>query len=163
MNDEEENEELNEEPASNEPVNVLIKRIVAGKVALYPRSEYSPTTSYEKLNLVSYQGSSYICIKDCVGIVPTNTEYWYLNAQKGDKGDTGNGIEDFEKTRTEGSKDYYTITFTDGSTKEITVENGTMTFIDKIYYNDSGELLIDTTDEVEDVSINENGELIIEY
>lgn len=44
--------------------------------------------------------------------------------QKGDKGDTGNGISKIEKTKTEGLVDTYTITYTDGTKTTFTVTNG---------------------------------------
>ena len=60
-----------------------------GKVGILPKGEYSSATQYLRLDIVSYNGSSYLCIKDCVGIDVTNKEYWLLIAQKGDKGDIG--------------------------------------------------------------------------
>ena len=54
--------------------------------------EYNSQTNYEKLNVVTYQGSSYCALKDTTGNLPTNSEYWQLYAEKGnqgDKGDTG--------------------------------------------------------------------------
>ena len=44
--------------------------------------------------------------------------------EKGDIGETGNGISSIEKTSSDGLKDIYTITFTDGSTTSFTVTNG---------------------------------------
>lgn len=43
---------------------------------------------------------------------------------QGFKGDPGRGIWSIEKSRSEGIVDYYTITFTDGTTKEIAITNG---------------------------------------
>ena len=60
-----------------------------GKVGILPKGEYSSATQYLRLDIVSYNGSSYLCIKDCIGIDVTNKEYWLLIAQKGDKGDIG--------------------------------------------------------------------------
>ena len=60
-----------------------------GKVGILPKGEYSSATQYLRLDIVSYNGGSYLCIKDCVGIDVTNKEYWLLIAQKGDKGDIG--------------------------------------------------------------------------
>ena len=40
------------------------------------------------------------------------------------KGETGNGIESIEKTKTDGLKDTYTITYTNGDTTTFTVVNG---------------------------------------
>ena len=51
--------------------------------------EYTHGTTYFKGNKVSYQGSSYLCIKPCTGIAPPSAEYWMLIAKKGDKGDKG--------------------------------------------------------------------------
>ena len=60
-----------------------------GKVGILPKGEYSSATQYLRLDIVSYNGSSYLCIKDCIGVDVTNKEYWLLIAQKGDKGDIG--------------------------------------------------------------------------
>ena len=62
---------------------------VLGIVSIKNRGEYNSETSYEKLNVVTYQGSSYCALKDTTGNLPTDTEYWQLYAQKGDTGDTG--------------------------------------------------------------------------
>ena len=45
--------------------------------------EYNPTTQYQKNNIVSYNGSSYIAKQPTLGNPPTNTTYWALLAQKG--------------------------------------------------------------------------------
>ena len=45
-------------------------------------------------------------------------------ATKGDKGDTGNGIDSIEKTGTSGLVDTYTIYFTDGNSTTFDVTNG---------------------------------------
>ena len=65
-----------------------------GKVAITPRKDYKNKQNYEWLDVVTYDGASYMCIAEdgCTGIVPTNTEYWQLLAKCGDpgeKGDTG--------------------------------------------------------------------------
>jgi len=44
---------------------------------------YNNSTAYKKRNMVSYNGSTYICILDSTGNLPTNTTYWTLVAQKG--------------------------------------------------------------------------------
>lgn len=58
-----------------------------GKVATTPKGEYNSATTYLRLDVVLYNGSSYVCLKESVGNLPTNTEYWQLMASKGDKGD----------------------------------------------------------------------------
>lgn len=53
-----------------------------GRIGLRICGEYSATTSYEKLDSVTYNGSSYVAKQDVeAGIAPTNTTYWTLMAQ----------------------------------------------------------------------------------
>lgn len=59
-----------------------------GRVSIISRGKYSSATKYERLDIVSYQGSSYIAKQDCTGVVPTNTAYWDLIAEKGETGKT---------------------------------------------------------------------------
>lgn len=48
-----------------------------GKVSLVPKGAWSNSNSYEKLNIVTYGGDSYIANKDVpVGTPLSNTEYW---------------------------------------------------------------------------------------
>lgn len=60
---------------------------VLGVVGMKTRGEYNPETTYEKLNVVTYNGSSYCAKTDTQGNLPTNTLYWDLIAEKGEKGD----------------------------------------------------------------------------
>lgn len=62
---------------------------VLGIVGIKNMGEYNSQTNYEKLNVVTYQGSSYCALKDTVGNLPTNSLYWQLYAEKGDRGDKG--------------------------------------------------------------------------
>lgn len=101
-----------------------------GKVIITNKGEYDSTLSYLKLDVVTYNGSSYLAKDDvAVGVLPTNTTYWQVIAEKGDKGDrgdrgqTGNGIASIQKTATSGNVDTYTITFTDGNTTTFEVVN----------------------------------------
>lgn len=63
-------------------------------------------------------------------IITIQNGNWYIDgvdtgvAATGIKGDTGNGISDISKTKTEGLVDTYTITYTDGTTTTFTVTNG---------------------------------------
>ena len=65
-----------------------------GKVATTPKGEYSNETIYVRLDIVTYNGSSYVCLKESVGNLPTNTEYWQLIASKGDTGAKGQDGQD---------------------------------------------------------------------
>lgn len=60
-----------------------------GKVMVTPKGTYSPTTSYEWLDIVTYGGSSYVVLQDVIGVTPTEGEYYTLIASKGDRGATG--------------------------------------------------------------------------
>lgn len=58
------------------------------KIAPLPRGDYSSSATYAKLDVVSYNGSSYMAIKAVpMGTVPTNTTYWQLLAEKPTIGD----------------------------------------------------------------------------
>jgi hypothetical protein len=50
---------------------------------------YNNSKIYKVLNKVTYQGSTYQCILQSIGNLPTNTIYWILIAQKGDTGVQG--------------------------------------------------------------------------
>ena len=61
-----------------------------------PRGTYNQVTQYFKLNVVDYNDGSgiqaYLCIKDSLGFLPTNTTYFKkltIRGQKGDKGQDG--------------------------------------------------------------------------
>lgn len=60
-----------------------------GKVALTPRGVYAPGSSYEKLDIVTYGGSSWLCLQDVQGVTPTAGVYWMQLTSKGDTGATG--------------------------------------------------------------------------
>ena len=55
---------------------------VLGTVAMVPKGEYDAEEHYEYLNVVTYNGSSYMAKKSSTGVLPTNDEYWQLVAQK---------------------------------------------------------------------------------
>lgn len=95
--------------------------ITLGPVGFKPTGAYNNTREYKKLDVVIYQGSSYIAKSDSIGQLPTNTTYWEMLVQKGD---TGNGITSIAKTGTSGLVDTYTITYTDETTSTFTVTNG---------------------------------------
>ena len=55
--------------------------INAGRVAPVPKGAYNNNTAYTRLDIVSYNGSSYICTQATTGNLPTNTTYWQMLAQ----------------------------------------------------------------------------------
>lgn len=96
---------------------------VLGIVGMENKGAYDADTYYEKLNIVSYQGSSYCALDSVHNVLPTDTTKWQLIAEKGDKGDTGEeGYTPIKGT------DYYTAediaelesTLSDDVTNEVT-------------------------------------------
>lgn len=90
-----------------------------GPFRIRPRGEFNSSSNYRFLDLVTYNGSSFICINydtiDGIGVVGVSPEgqtssslYWQCIAHKGEKGDTGdqysnyisitNGIWDYSQT-----------------------------------------------------------------
>ena len=55
-----------------------------GRVAVVARGAYDPSAEYERLDAVSYNGSSYLVRKHCQGVEPAEGEYYMLMAQAGD-------------------------------------------------------------------------------
>ena len=107
-----------------------------GKVSVTPKGAWSSSSTYEFLDIVTNNGSSYLAVKAVpAGTALSNTTYWLVIASKGDKGDTGetgpkgdtgdtgNGIASIEKTSASGLVDTYTVTMTDGTTTTFTVTN----------------------------------------
>lgn len=80
-----------------------------GIVGMEPIGEYDSNIKYERLNIVSYEGSTYCALKDTQGNNPVievdgkeaiNGEYWYLVAAKGDRGPQGEqGIQGLQGER----------------------------------------------------------------
>lgn len=50
----------------------------AGRVLMIPKGDYDPTETYTMLDVVSYQGKSYVAKQTTTGNAPTNTTYWQL-------------------------------------------------------------------------------------
>ena len=65
-------------------------RQTLGKVMMLLKGEYDSNTQYEILDVVTYNGSSYVAKQSTQGNLPTNTNYWLLLAEKGDAA-TSNG------------------------------------------------------------------------
>jgi len=108
-----------------------------GRVSLVPRGRYDGAAVYNRLDIVEYEGSSYLVLADGVtGVTPQAGAVYMLVAEKGDRGDTGaqgvqgetgNGITGIQRTAgsgAPGTRDTYTITYTDGSTDTFQVYNG---------------------------------------
>lgn len=122
-----------------------------GKVAITPKGEFNELTTYQKLDVVTYLGSSYISLQESTGNLPTNETYFQKIAQKGFDGEPGkdgiNGIDGKDglngtngvdgkdgisvssitqtTTSTEsGGTNVITTTLSDGTTSTFSVMNG---------------------------------------
>lgn len=96
-----------------------------GKVSVVVKGTWNNAATYERLDIVKHNGGSYIAIQDVpIGRPVTDTDYWMALADKGDTGDDGNGIASIVKTGSIGLVDYYTITYTDGTTTSMNITNG---------------------------------------
>lgn len=61
-----------------------------GRVSLVPRGAYDAAAVYNRLDIVAYEGSSYLVLADgTTGVPPKPGPDYMLVAEKGDKGDTG--------------------------------------------------------------------------
>jgi hypothetical protein len=52
---------------------------IAGRILIIPKGDYDANASYSMLDLVSYNGTSWLARKDATGIEPNeaNNEYWH--------------------------------------------------------------------------------------
>jgi hypothetical protein len=50
----------------------------AGRILIIPKGDYDSTVTYEMLDLVKHNGTSWLAKKESTGIEPTvaNSEYW---------------------------------------------------------------------------------------
>ena len=52
-----------------------------GRIGLVIRGAYSDAISYNALDVVQYDDSSYVCSAACTGIPPVDHQYWMLLAE----------------------------------------------------------------------------------
>lgn len=98
--------------AITEPIADEIEAYIGGGGITW-RGSYNPATAYVPNDAVFYNGSSYVCIANTTGNLPTDTAYWNLFAQAGGTGDDGVGIASSSYNAGTG---ILTLTFTNGST-----------------------------------------------
>lgn len=60
-----------------------------GRVSLVPRGEYDPAAQYERLDVVRYNRSSYLVLRDVTGAAPTDGADYMLIAERGGAGPQG--------------------------------------------------------------------------
>ena len=85
-------------PAMEDYINQLIEIagqiIEANKGAFTPRGQYESNATYSLLDIVSFEGNSYLYLNStpATGIPVNDPDYWMLYAKKGDVGNTGASI-----------------------------------------------------------------------
>lgn len=142
---------------------------VLGKVVITPRGEYSPDVVYESLDAISYNGSSYLVKKMCIGITPPNTEYFMLLAEKGKDG-SGDGNVTAPSitigTVQTGEPGTDASVTNSGTDTDIVLDfviprgnNGDVNFVTFDIKIDTGELVMNSPESGSDISfnINDNG------
>lgn len=122
-----------------------------GKVTITPKGEFNELTTYQKLDVVTYLGSSYMALQESTGNLPTDETYFQKLAEKGVDGEPGkdgvngvdgkdgvngtNGVDGKDgtsissivqtTTSTEsGGTNVITATLSDGSTSTFNIMNG---------------------------------------
>lgn len=92
-----------------------------GRVSIVYQGEWDEDSTYERLDVVSYNGSSYIVTNDVSGVEPPSDDYYGLLAE------SGNGIATVEQvsvSEESGGENIIAFTMNDGSVYEITIYNG---------------------------------------
>ena len=83
--------------------------ISAGRVLIMPRGAFDINTQYEMLDLVSYNGSSYLALTTTIGNLPTDTTKWMLSAYGGNAANVAGNFAVIETT------DIATVTHNEGT------------------------------------------------
>lgn len=87
---------------------------IAGRVAIVPKGEWSQSVTYDKLDLVTYNGNTFIAYKSSVGVEPVDGDTWMLVMQGIDPQDIENIIDgtipvgDSNKLGGKGASEYVT-------------------------------------------------------
>lgn len=58
-----------------------------GRILILYTGEYSSLRAYTRLDAVTRDGSSYLCLKPCAGVSVSNEEYWTCIARRGNDGE----------------------------------------------------------------------------
>lgn len=104
-----------------------------GRVSIVLRGAYSNDEQYNRLDVVTFDGSSYCALETTQGIDPTNESYWQKIAERGGEGPQGevgpigpdgNGIISIDKISTSGAVDTYRVSMQNGDFYDFEVTNG---------------------------------------
>ena len=87
--------------------------ISAGRVLIMPRGAYNPLATYEMLDIVSYNGSSYIAKGTTTGNLPTDGTYWQLSAYGGQAANMAGNFAELETSSVASAIHYENDIFVD--------------------------------------------------
>jgi len=96
-----------------------------GRIGLVICGAYSAATTYAALDVVEYNGSSYVCKADTTGNAPTDTQYWMLLGQGDVTGTHGHTFDEVTRTLADNSTQTLddfadTLAFTSTDTPAVT-------------------------------------------
>lgn len=82
---------------------------ILGKVSVTPRGEYQENTSYEPLDVVAFNGGSFMALRDVMGVTPVDGADWMQIAKQGETGPQGKqGIQGPQGDKPVRGVDYWT-------------------------------------------------------
>lgn len=71
---------------ATQSANVAAGKAVTAIENLGSKEDYNASTAYKKNNIVKHEGSAYIAIQDSTGKPVSDTEYWRLVVERGERG-----------------------------------------------------------------------------
>lgn len=88
---------------------------IVGKIVLMPKGDYDPNKTYEHLDWVRYNGSSWVCKQDnTIGVTPSEGTIWTCLAENGADGQDGQAGDSLTATHSKS-----------GTTTTVVIENAT--------------------------------------
>lgn len=120
--------------------------VSAGRVLLIPKGAWNSTDTYSMLDLVSYNGSSYIAKTSVpANTLPTNTSYWQLSAYGGSAANLAGNFAPLETTDY-ASRGYAIGEFLVNKNNQFCVATSIITIGDQIIVKPNAGYNVETTD-----------------
>lgn len=96
----------------------------AGRIGFVLKGAYDSSVQYKKLDVVGYNGSTYVAMKDTKGHLPTETSYW----QKMTDNNAGSTrMNEGEVSVQSTSANVYKVTYDSGQIYTVTISGENMT------------------------------------
>lgn len=131
----------------------MSNRTFLGKVGMTPKGEWNNSTTYERLDVVSYEGSSYIAITQNRNSVPTDSNpNWMIGAKHGEF--TEEQLEEFKEAVVAESKQEMDDYTADKKTELDTYEDIKEGELNTYTTTKKGEIDTHTTQKISDYNTN---------